>query len=478
MDHEDSNFNILFVVLDSARAQNFPFHGYEQNTTPNLSRLAADGIVYEDTISPSPWSLPSHVSMLTGCYPSVHGAHEKSTQFNGRLPTLQQYLSQRGFHTTAVSSNSWVSPEFGVTEGFDSFTPIWKLTGDDTNSREIAELDLTSRFKRYFSNGNFVSPFFNILYRMLYYKKYDYGALRANHEIKKHLKKDNEPFFGFVNYFEPHLEYGPPKFVEEFVSETDKRVNQNAWKYVFGIEEMTRDDFSHLESLYNAELRYADYRLGNVLSKLKERGLYDDTMIIVTSDHGENIGDHSLMDHQYSLHRSLLHVPLVIKFPKGVNTPGKSISTTTSTIDIFPTIMALMGESSNQEFDGRVLPPFGQSNKNRYVLSEYLSPFPTIDSIKENYPGADLSRLEKYDRSIVALQNSRFKYVKYSDGIEYIYDKDTTEITENLGEYTDASVEQLKEEIKKRRGENHELNTDVTISEETSKNLSDLGYLN
>jgi len=479
MTAEDSDFNVLFIVLDTARAQNLSFYGYEQDTTPNLSQLAAESTIYEDAVSPSPWSLPSHVSMLTGCYPSTHGAHENSIQFNGGLPTLQEFLSQHGCYTTAVSSNSWVSPEFGVTEGFDSFVPVWKLVNNQINSREVAELNLSSRIRRYFSRGKFVASILNILYRKSYYKKYDYGALRANYEIKKQLIKENKPFFAFVNYFEPHLEYGPPKFVDEFVSETDKKVNQNAWKYVFGSEEMTSDDFSYLESLYNAELRYTDYRLGNILSKLKERGIYDETLVVVTSDHGENIGDHSLMDHQYSLHRSLLHVPLVVKYPKSVDISVDRVSTTVSTIDIFPTIMTLLDESGKDRFDGRPLPPLGSVDKSRYILSEYLSPFPGMDSIKENYPSADRSQIKKYDRSIVSIQNDAFKYVSYSDGTEYVYDKDSNgRIIEDLADFNKASKDKLTEIIEGQRGENLDLDTNVEIDDEVSKNLRSLGYLN
>jgi arylsulfatase A-like enzyme len=226
-----------------------------------------------------------------------------------------------------------------------------------------------------------------------------------------------------ANYFEPHLEYGPPMFKNEFKSENANGINQNAWEYVFGIENMSENEFNCLESLYDAEIKYADYRLGNIMSKLKEKGIYDKSMIILTSDHGENIGDHSLMDHQYSLHQTLLHVPLVIKYPDSFNISVDRVSNTVSTVDIFPTIKTLFNNSEKQELDGRALPPIKSIKNNRYILSEYIAPFPSIDTIKETYPEAELSYLNKYDRSIVAIQNDLYKYVKYSDGEEYLCNK-------------------------------------------------------
>lgn len=474
-------FNIVLVVLDTARAQNMTPYGYDHNTTPNINQLAKDSVVYQNAVSPSPWSLPSHASLFTGCYPSAHGAHEKHTFFDGNCETLAEYLADRDYNTFGISSNSWVSPEFGMMRGFDEFVPTWKLFDTDIESNRVSDLSFLDRMTHYLQEGVLLPSIANIAYRKLYYRNYDYGAVRTNLEAKRRMDNLDAPFFMFLNYFEPHLKYGPPKFTEEYVEGDYGSINQNAWEYTFGIEPMAEENFEMLEALYNAELRYVDHMFGKVIDRLKQNKLYENTMIIVTSDHGENIGDYGLMDHQYCLYNTLLRVPLIVKYPDEIDiNPGRRESMT-SPLDIFPTIQRLLGDTDSDRLDGRPLPPFVDPGVDRHVMSEYLAPYPSPDDILENYPEADRSLLEKYDRSITAIQSRNEKYIRYGDGTTEFFrlTDGPIEREENRDELTEEARHKFESKIETLKGDRHELPGEVVPepSESIKQNLEDLGYL-
>jgi arylsulfatase A-like enzyme len=473
--------NILLVVLDTARARNITPYGYERDTTPNLSRLADDGIVYENTVSPSPWSLPSHASLFTGRYPSAHGAHEQHTYFDGNCETLAEYLSKRGYDTLGISSNSWVGPEFGMNAGFEKFIPAWKLFDTTIGSNRVSDFSLLDRFVHYLRQGELLTSVANIAYRKFYYREYDYGATRTNYEIKQRICDLEDPFFVFLNYFEPHLEYGPPKFTERYVDAEPESVNQNAWKYTFGVESMADEDFEVLEALYDAELRYVDHMFGKVIDHLKKNDLYEDMMVVVTSDHGENIGDHGFMDHQYCLYNTLLHVPLIVKYPNGIEIDGDKNESMTSLLDVFPTIQYLLGDTNGEQLDGCPLPPLVDPSGDRYLMSEYLAPYPSPESVSENYPEADRALLEKYDRSITAIQSRNEKYIHYGDGSTEFFrlSNGLDEREGNTEELTEEVKRQFESKIEKLKGNRDESSGSDTPepSESIKRNLEDLGYL-
>jgi arylsulfatase A-like enzyme len=318
----------------------------------------------------------------------------------------------------------------------------------------------------------------NVLYRQAYFKKYDYGALRVNHEAKKTLSTADEPFFLFLNYMEPHLEYGPPKFVEEFVS-SQIDIDQDPWKYVFDLEQKTDKDFEILQGLYDAELKYVDWRMGKILNRLKENNQYDNSIIIVTSDHGENIGEHGLMDHQYCLYNTLLHVPLIIKYPGNLQKEiSDRITTPVSTLDLFPTICSVCGIDVENSFDGEVLPQRTESGK-RYVVSEYLSPMPSVEDIAEQYSDIETEEVSWINRTIRSIQNNHTKYIQYDDGEKQLFNLEL-DPQENHNIIEQVSVEKIKklENIIDNKTTDNFSSEVRDVSQETQDILSDLGYLN
>lgn len=236
-------------------------------------------------------------------------------------------LEEVGYETVAISNNTWISEEFGFDRGFQKFFATWQLFQDGVDFGEIARnrhgrFDQLRGILKNF-RGNPIKNFIILIYGQYFRNRYDDGARRANHIIEEKLHNwlDNGPIFLFVNYLEPHLEYRPPEEVAcEYLPtgvswKEANAVNQDAWAYITGQIEMDEHDFEILQSLYEAELAYLDERIGELIRLFKDAGVAEETTFIITGDHGENIGDHGLMDHQYSLHETLLHVPLIISGP-------------------------------------------------------------------------------------------------------------------------------------------------------------------
>lgn len=469
--------NIVFIVLDTARAENFPMYGYDRDTTPNLEKLAAEGTVYDNAISPSPWSLPSHASMLTGKLPSNHETYAENQHLDSEDQLLTTQLREEGYTTYGISSNSWVSPEFGFGTGFDSFTSTWKLFETEIDSRTLSDASIRERIRTYL-DGEALKSILNVLYRQVYFKKYDYGALRVNYEAKRTLATAKEPFFLFLNYMEPHLEYGPPKFTEEFVSgQTD--IDQDPWSHIFDVEPKTEQDFKTLQELYDAELKYVDWRVGKLLNRLKEENQYDDSLIIVTSDHGENIGEHDLMDHQYCLYNTLLHVPLIVKYPNKLQKEiSDRITTPVSTLDLFPTVCSVCDIDVENSIDGDILPQRTE-DENRYVISEYLSPMPSVEDIVEQYSDLEAADVSWINRTIRSVQNKHMKYIQYEDSeSEYFNLEIDSQEEQNIVEQIPTQkIQKLQNIIDNKTTDDFGSGT-RDISQETQDILSDLGYLN
>jgi arylsulfatase A-like enzyme len=481
------NPNVILIILDTARAQSFSCYGYNRETTPNIDRISQEGLLFENTISPSPWTLPAHASIFTGMYPSRHGCHEKHKFLNKNPPTLPETLKNIGYRTIGISNNSWISRNFGLDRGFDSFIKLWQIIQYETDLADASSRGI-DKYKRAISllaKGNPFINFANGIYGKYFWRRYDYGARRINKIVGKLLHdkmtRSGKPFFIFINYLEPHLFYRAPKpffgmFLPEGVSRKDAlSVNQDARCYIGGVIPMDEDDFEVLRALYDAELFYLDHRIGEVYEFLKEKNLLDNTLLIITSDHGENIGEHNLMDHQYCLYDTLLRVPFIMRFP-GTFEGGKRINTMVQTTDIFPTIIELLNikdQGLHEEVQGEGLLKNGNS---RFAISEYIAPQPSIEAIRRRYPKGDFS---KYDRSLTSIRSYDWKLIVSSDGKDELYNilEDPME-TKNLMSIHNDIYKNMRSKIDSWIRDNREdvEDEDTHVSAEIKKRLEALGY--
>lgn len=484
------NPNILLLVMDTARAQNVLD---QEDVMPNLHQISKEGTTFTKAFTTGPWTLPSHASMFTGQYTSDHGTHAGSKHFEPEVPTIAEELRRSGYQTTAFSNNTWISPEFGYDRGFEDFFVGWELFDSGADLAKVGREHDTMPERIRAISGKLLSTdapqtVLNALYAKFLRRRYDSGALATNWRIKRWLSKRRDPdrpFFAFINYLEPHLEYDPPrKFREPFVpddldSEFVEQVNQDAWKYIGGQIEMTDKDFRALEALYKGELRYLDHRIGNLYDHLAKVNLLDDTALLIVGDHGENIGEHGLMDHQYSLYDTLVHVPMIARYP-GTFAADSETDALVELRDLYPTILDLadVNGSDGSNRTTRSVADVPETHRER-VISEYITPQPSMQAL-ENRIGTLDSGVYMYDRGLRSVRTDEWKYIEGTDGSTQLYDiRDDPGETLDLADEQPNIVDAMANELKSERGELTDSagGTDEEMDSGTKQRLEDLGYL-
>ncbi|MFC5969866.1 sulfatase [Halomarina salina] len=491
-DHHDPTPNVLFVVMDTARAQTV-HAGLDDGLMPATARLAEEGVRFDAAISTAPWTLPSHASMFTGQRTSDHGVHSGNRSFDPDVTPLATRLAEHGYRTAGISGNVWVSPGFGFTQGFDEFSMSWGLFWDG--------IDLTSALKDGVSTAairelvrehpvtELPKGFVGGLFTKFVAGRHDDGAKRTVDRTLSWLDRTAEetaPFFYFLNFIEPHLPYAPPEAFRErhWPDHLDPDildgVSQDPWPYIVGETDISAEQFEGLRALYRAELAYLDSQLDRLFEGLRERGVLDDTMVVVVGDHGENVGDHGLMDHQYSLHETLVHVPLLVRYPDRVE-PGTVVEDPVEVRDLFPTVLSVAGVDP-PETDGVsqnvLVTEDGEYGTRERAVSEYVVPQPSMESLQES-TGVALAELDRFDRALRSVRERRWKFVEATDGSTVLYDLDA-----DPGETTDISadhedvVERLRSTVHDAhgaiaRGEKRS----VDVDEASRKRLEDLGYI-
>jgi arylsulfatase A-like enzyme len=480
--------NVALIVMDTARAEAFE-SVLSTSDSPGW-QPAESGSVFTRAFASAPWTLPSHASMFTGTMPSKHGAHAGHKQLDDTLRTLPEILRNHGYETVAVSNNTWISGEFGFDRGFETFYKTWQYVQSDTDlgriAREEEGFDKITAATRTLFDGDPIKNLTNAIYGQFFRKTEDDGAARTNEWIEDWLttRHDSRPFFLFVNYLEPHLEYRPPKeFAEEYLPggvtyEAAKEIPQDAWGYIAEKVEMTDEDFEILRALYRAEIDYLEEKIGEAIDLLKTEGEWEDTLFIVTSDHGENIGDHGLMDHQYALYDTLLHVPL---FVHGGPFENDQIDDLVQLVDLPLTILDMLdieAPEARKQFQGTSFYPDADETR-EYVIAEYMSPQPSMDALEKRV-GNLPEHVHKYDRSLRAIRTEQYKYIRGSDGSTELYDilADPDE-TNVLSDNHDCVVSDLDTKLDEwlESFDHADQTGDVSMDEDTKAQLEDLGYL-
>jgi arylsulfatase A-like enzyme len=479
--------NVLLVVMDTARSD----YVKDKQIMPQIHKFAKEGTWFTNTFTNAPWTLPSHSSLFTGKYPSDHGATAGVKKLDSET-TLMSLLSREGYHTVSFSNNPWISPDFGF-DDFDEFIPCWQPFQRGADLASISQKEGLGRQLRALVSEltSLDTPFTlaNAFYMKFIKDSYDSGAALTNFRCKQWLDhhQSSKPFFAFVNYMEPHLKYDPPrKYRQQFLSKDELNqwndVNQDPWAYLTGVAEMDEADFEILKNLYQAELSYLDARLGQLFDFLRSTGELDSTVVIVTGDHGEHLGEHQLMDHQYSLSDSLLHVPLLIRYPEEVE-QGTQDNRLVELRDLFATILSLAGVNHNKycgEQRGTISQPIDLTKDDASrsaAISEYISPQPAIDTLCTRY-SVNREVVDEYDRALRTIRTPDRKFVQGSDGSQQIFaiTQGKAEETQPLNESHDKFLAKLDSVI----GEFSEVVANASrheIAGHNKQRLEDLGYL-
>jgi arylsulfatase A-like enzyme len=317
--------NVLLLVLDTVRALSLSAYGYVRSTTPNLQRLAARGVQFDRAVATAPWTLPSHASLFTGRY-----AHEISAGYSvpldGAFPTLAERLTSAGYVTAGFAANlRYCSYEFGLSRGFgyyrDYDVSLPEMLRTSSLSRTIS-LWIVRQAGGYSVPGRL-------------------SAARMNERLLTWLDNPNKrvrtrPFFAFVNYYDAHGPYDPPAPFDTMFSGREPPTRDSETR------EFSAAEVAGLVDAYDGSLAYLDHNIGALLGELQQRGLLQNTIVIVTADHGEEFNEHGQMNHGNSLYFPGLHVPLIIAGARGIP-EGTRIAAPVTLRDVSATVLDLLG---------------------------------------------------------------------------------------------------------------------------------------
>jgi len=418
--------NVLVIVVDTLRADHLSSYGYPRTTSSNIDRLAHDGVLFENAIAPSSWTLPSHASLVTGRPVHEHGMGNVwpmpwlgwgKAGLNA-LPTLGEALQKQGYRTGAFSANRiYFTSNVGLGRGFIHFEDYFDGMGDS-----LVRTQFGREFARLYMNRSPKSKFTRA-FRYVGLSSWldkdsegsgDYGGIygirkradEVNRETLHWIARDREhPFFAFLNYLDVHFGYGGPA----------------------GYPKPTWDHGTIIDE-YDAGVKYTDDFIGQLLNGLDRLGLLKNTIVIVTSDHGEALGDHGLSFHGAALYWDLVHVPLIIysqtHVPRGVR-----VEHPVTNGDIANTVFSLVGTKENP-FPGSTLAAFwGPSapENSPNVLSE-LPQTNTIVSADRAMQGKIPIATDGWMKSVVSSHWQLIRHEKFGDQI-YDWRSDSAEST-------------------------------------------------
>lgn len=485
--------NILVFVMDTTRWDRLSTSGYPLPTSPALKALSGEGMLLQNVISTAPWTIPSHASLFTGAYSSFHGVGWGHMILENEFVTLAEILRKHGYQTIGFANNRTLSDLHGMTQGFNDYYRMWEdpLVLSFRNMIVVPQ-DLISRLMLsqiieflVLKLQEMHSDFFSTL-ALLSVERTVYYVLQW---IDTGLHQDR-PFFVFINCIEPHLPYTPPPEVwpdfykAEHVLKDPNMADQTWLRYAVIEGLIPKYAYSELSVLYDGEIQYLDMGIGKLLNGLRDRGLLDNTALIFVSDHGEQIGEHSLIGHDFSLYNTLLHIPLLIRYPDQFP-PGTISNDLIQMVDLMPSILEIANIEWTQykpQIQGYPIQEIIRKNfKHDVAVAEYDSPDVIFSTLKKDYPSIEY---KKYARSLKSIQTDRYKYIWASDGKHELYDLQSDpgeemNILEQSPEVADDLDHRLKKWLTDHRNENqNEIQSDSSSSNRLKNSLKSLGYVN
>ncbi|MCA9510784.1 MAG: sulfatase, partial [Myxococcales bacterium] len=344
--------HVLVVSVDTLCADHLGLYGYARPTSPAIDALGARGVVFEHAMSTSSWTLPAHASLLTGRYPYQHRVQDDGARLGDDVPTLAEALRARGLATLAVVSHLYVASPFGLARGFDVFDDAL-IEGGTTNPRADAVVDrFLARLDAHLARGA------------------EGGGARPDGAAAA-------PFFGFVHLFDPHWDYGAPApYGRRFVDPAYRGPMDGSFAamtpFVLAAGALAPADRAALVALYDGEIAWVDAQIARLLDALAARGVRDDTLVVITGDHGEEFGEHGRLGHGRTLFEEQLHVPLVVQH---ASLAPRRESAPASLVDVAATVLDALGGEADAFGAGRSLlaaAPAQAEPRERVLLAESI----------------------------------------------------------------------------------------------------------
>jgi arylsulfatase A-like enzyme len=379
-----SHANLLLVTIDTLRADHTSAYGYARETTPHLEALASEGLLVETAYAPIPVTGPSHASLLTALYPRAHGVVRNGYVLDDAHATVAERLRERGYATAAIVSAFPLDPRFGLDRGFEHY--------DASFTREEASLP-DPRWE----GEPLGQP---------YDRRGDATTERALRWLKD--RPVDRPFFLWTHYFDPHTPYAPP-------------VLQNRWP--------SGGDAGPADR-YDGEIHFADAQIGRLLAALEDEGIGSRTLVVVTADHGEGLGEHGCDEHGPNVYEEAVRIPLILRWP-GRLAPGRRLPGPAGLADVAPTVLDLIGLTPLEGAQGRSLVPALDGRAPDGDEREVL--------LQAEYPG-------RPGLNVFGARLGRYKYVESREGgaiaRQELYDleRDPSELVDLSSQEPDQTV--------------------------------------
>lgn len=370
--------NVVLISIDSLRRDRLGAYGHrpqfapERPVSPNLDALARAGVVFDGAWTTTSWTLPAHMALMTGLSNRSHGVEMDGFRLDPLRATLAESFQRAGYRTGGVFSGPYVDAQYGFGRGFDSYRSevmpadrVQELVQARLQARKehglpAADAELVDRVEHQVAHLDVSSP-------------------RVNRSALEFLDEqdDSQPFFLFVHYFDVHHDYvPPPELARRFDPAYEGRMNGVDWFVRDDVYDRAKRqrtigdrDLAHVMALYDAEIAWVDAHIGRIFDELKRKGLWDDTIVAVVSDHGEEFFEHGYITHRTTLRTELCSIPLLLRLP-GDEARGRRVPELVRIYDVAPTLLDYAGVPGLPEAEGRSMRPLveGRADEPRTAL--------------------------------------------------------------------------------------------------------------
>ncbi len=408
--------DIIFIVLDTQRADRLGCYGYNKPISPNIDRFSAEGARFEMGISPAQWTIPSHASMFTGLYPTAHQVTQSNHSLSDEQPQLAERMVQEGYETVAFCNNPLIGVlSNGFRRGFgDDFYSYggaapnafrgYKLNDNwprkVRNSASRAFRNFAQPIQNLFGHSDlafrlslnaWITPLWS---RLANFKGQNERSVR--HLVRflqeREQHQSEQPLFLFMNLMETHLPFWPsaeslqsvaPYLLTDPVAQAEmKRWNREAYRWAAPLAEpMPPLERKVLSDLYDAEVAYQDNYLGKLFETLAARENAENTLTIIVGDHGDGLGEHQMVGHAFNAYQELVHVPLILHWPKQI--APQTVATPVSTRRVFHTMLNAAGDTQSLSLTNTI---DGKDPEHETVFAEIYPPLNFVSALEHRQP--------------------------------------------------------------------------------------------
>lgn len=486
------NYNIVFISLDTTRADFLGCYGNSSISTPNIDRLAKEGVLFENFYSTINTTLAAHSSMFTGLYPRNHGVGRNSMRLNNKNLTLAEYLHSKDYKTAAFIGSFALASVFGINQGFETYEESFIGKASDYIERKVRVQNQDQKELEVLIPKNKVGHI-------------ERAAPEVNQAFLKWLNGNSSgKFFAFLHYYDPHFPYFPPeqfrkKYLQAIPEGTplnqEDRVSMEAtFKDLvdptirFSPSEINSLPYSPVTSallkMYQAEIESVDASIGEILDALDQKGLRSKTIVILTADHGENLVEHWNFDtffrHGFLTHETETHIPMIISAP-GILPLDRKIDAVASQIDIVPTLLNLLGIQHAFRTDGISLAEHlfrDSKTPKRKIFAESSQPHVRIAKEAKNMIWVN-------DANGIFIREGKYKFIQLPfKQYEAIFDipadrQETKDLLSTLNADQNELVTGFRDAliVWKKTSMSGNIDENFELSDEDREKLESLGYV-